>query len=105
MTADSGTVSTASRGAGASRARYRAGLAFNLGGQAAQQVQTFRPSTSTRIGSPIEPSLAPVTGQICCSATVGSFFSAEAAGASLARYLAGLAFSLGVHASQQTQTF
>src|SRR4051794_3306260 len=71
MTASSDTLRTSSRGAVANRARYLAGSIFNFGGQAAQQVQTFRLSTSTGIGSPIEPSLAPVTGQTFCSSTVG----------------------------------
>ena len=49
-------------------ARYLAGSAFNLGGQPGQQTQTFLCSTSTEIGSPMEPSFALVTGQIfCCS--------------------------------------
>src|SRR3954454_18906924 len=97
MTADSGTLRTSSCGGGCNRARYLAGWAFSLGGQAEQHVQTFRPSTSARTGSPIEPSLAPVTGQLFCASTVGTF-PASGAGAgvvSLARYFAGLAFSFG----------
>src|SRR5512135_1915949 len=105
MTADSGTLRTSSRGGGANRARYLAGCAFSLGGQAGQQVQTCRPSTSTAIGSPIEPSLAPVTGQAFCSSTVGDFATSGTGGASLARYFAGSAFSFGGQTSQQVQTF
>src|SRR5437879_7219602 len=70
MTADSGTESTPSLGGGASFARYLAGFALSLGGQAGQQVQILWPLTSTGIGAPIDPSLAVVTGQIFCSSTV-----------------------------------
>src|SRR4051812_2841690 len=71
MTADSGTVSTTPDGAGASRARYLAGLLFSGDSHPAQQIQTFRPSTTTVSGSPIVPSLAFVTGHFTCSATLG----------------------------------
>src|SRR3954465_10349804 len=70
MTADSGTVSTTPDGAGASRARYLAGLVFSEDSHPAQQIQTFRPSTSTVSGSPIDPSLAFVTGHFSCSAAL-----------------------------------
>src|SRR5580704_18124398 len=69
MTADSGTLRTSSGGGDVWRARYLAGSAFSLGGHAPQQFHTFSPSTSTRMGSPIDPSLAPVTGQVFCSST------------------------------------
>src|SRR5438067_2324749 len=70
MTADSGTLSTSSRGGGADRGRYLAGVALSFGGQARQQVQTFPPSTSAASGAPIDPSNALVTGQTFCSSTV-----------------------------------
>ena len=109
ITASSGTLSTWSSGTGASRARYRAGSALSFGGHAAQHVQTFRPSTSTAIGSPIEPSFAPVTGQVACwsGVTASGGFVAIAAGAiiaaSFARNGAGSARSFGGQASQHVQ--
>ncbi len=63
MTADSGTLSTSRSGGGASRARYSGRLRLHFGVQARQQTQIFFPSSSTAIGSPIEPSFARETGQ------------------------------------------
>ncbi len=105
ITADSGTLRTSSLGAGARRARYLAGSAFSLGGQALQQTNTFRPLTATGIGAPIEPSLAPVTGQTFCPSTVGVPSSLAPSRPILARYLSGFALIAGQHAAQQVQTF
>src|SRR4051794_624180 len=72
ITADSGTLMTAPVGIarGASLLRYLAGVALSLGGQPEQHTHTFRPSTSTASGSPMEPSFAFDTGQTFCSSTV-----------------------------------
>src|SRR5208283_4603327 len=70
MTADSGTDNICPSGWGSNCARYLAGSALSLSGQAGQQTQTLRLASCTGIGSPIEPSFARVTGQILCCSTV-----------------------------------
>ena len=81
MTADSGTVSTASRGAGSSRARYLAGCGLELGRAAAAagpDLPALRPRPGS--GRPSSRASGLVTGQVFCSRRSGSPTAARGAG-------------------------
>src|SRR4051794_40001379 len=98
MTAASGTERTLAFGGSAvwSFARYLFGFALSFGGHASQQVHILWPSFSKATGSPIEPSLAPVTGQTFCAAAV---LRARRIAPSAGREAASLSRNIGVSAT------